>query len=307
MFNIAFIVIFIAVGLLLFKGIKIVPQQQVWILERMGKYLKSLEPGMHFIVPFIDNIAYKHTLKERAIDVAEQAAITKDNVTLILDGILYVRVINPIDASYGIEDPYYAVSQLAQTSMRSSIGKINLDNTFEERESLNVQIVNTINEAASTWGIQCMRYEIKDIRPPLNVLKAMEMQVAADRQKRADILESEGKQQSLINIAQANKQEAVLKSEGVMIDKINKAKGDSEAIVAVANATSAGIEALAGAIIKSGGSDAVALRIAEQYVEAFKAIAENSSTVIVPATTSDAGSMITQALSIFDSVKGKKK
>ena len=291
------------VAIIIFMGIKIVPQQQVWIVERLGKYSNSLDAGLHIIIPFMDKVAYRHTLKERAIDIMEQAAITKDNVTLMLDGIIYVRIINAKDASYGVENPYYAVTQLAQTSMRSAIGKMPLDRTFEERETLNTQIVNAINEAATTWGIQCMRYEIKDIKPPVTVLKAMELQVAADRQKRAAILESEGKQQSQINIAEADKRTVVLASEAAMTDQINRAKGEAEAIVAVATATAAGIENIAASIQKNGGKDAVAYKIAHDYVNAFESLAKKNNTLIIPANANDTGSMVAQALTIFNNIK----
>ncbi len=301
-----FVVLFASV-ITFFMAVKTVPQQEVWIIERLGKYNKSLEAGINFILPFIDKVAYKHTLKERAIDVAEQTAITNDNVTLSLDGVLYVRVINPRDASYGVENPYYAVSQLAQTSMRSAIGKMHLDKTFEERDSLNTQIVATINEAAANWGIQCMRYEIKDIKPPVTILKAMELQVAADRQKRAQILDSEGKMQAQINAAEGAKRETVLKSEAALTDQVNRAKGEAEAILTVAEATAKGIEKVAKAIETTGGKDAVGLRIAEQYMDAFKGLAKTNNTLILPANANDAGSMVAQALTIFDSIKNKDK
>lgn len=299
------LIVFFVLAFFVFSGVKIVPQQQIWILERLGKFNRQIEAGLHLIIPFIDRVAYKHTVKERPIEVMEQTAITKDNVTLRIDGVLYVRIINPKDASYGVENPYYAVSQLAQTTMRSAIGKISLDKTFEERESLNTQIVLNINEAASNWGIQCMRYEIKDINPPQNVLKAMELQVAAERQKRADILESEGKQQAQINRAEAAKREAVLHSEGSMIDQTNRAKGHSEAIMLIAEATANGLQSVAAAIKSNGGKEAVSLRVAEQYVEAFKEIAKKGNTIIVPANAADAGSMVAQALTIFDKLKVK--
>jgi regulator of protease activity HflC (stomatin/prohibitin superfamily) len=297
----------VVIAMLVIMGIKIVPQQQVWVTERLGKYANSLAAGMHIIIPFMERVAYKHTLKERAIDVQEQAAITKDNVTLHIDGVLYVRIINPVDASYGVENPYYAVTQLAQTSMRSAIGKIPLDKTFEERETLNAQIVHTINEAAATWGIQCMRYEIRDIKPPATVLKAMELQMAAERQKRASILESEGKQQAMINIAEAEKRQVILTSEAAMTDQINRAKGQGEAIRTVAEATAQGINFISASITQTGGKDAVSLRIAEKYVEAFKEIARKNNTLIIPANANDAGSMVAQALTIFDNIKNHKK
>lgn len=325
----SFLAVFFVAAIFIYSGVKIVPQQQAWILERFGKFSRQLEAGLHLIVPFIDVVAYKHTLKERAVDVMEQTAITKDNVTLHIDGILYVRIINPRDASYGVENPYYAVTQLAQTSMRSAIGKIPLDKTFEERETLNAQIVLTINEAAANWGIQCMRYEIRDIKPPMTVLQAMELQVAADRQKRADILQSEGKQQSVINLAEASKRELMLESEGKqqsiinlaegnkkqtvleseasMINQINRAKGEAEAITLVAEATAKGINMVGESMQKTGGQEAVSLRVAEQYIEAFKQLAKTNNTILLPANTNDTGSMVAQALSIFNKIKSGDK
>lgn len=294
-----------SIAVLAIMGIKIVPQQEAWITERLGKFDQVLVAGINFIIPFIDRVAYKHTLKERAIDVHEQTAITKDNVTLQIDGIVYLRITDPKDASYGVENLYFAVIQLAQTSMRSAIGKITLDKTFEERETLNVHIVQAINDAATTWGIQCMRYEIRDIKPPTTVLKAMELQVAAERQKRASILDSEGKQQSQVNIAEAEKRQVVLNSEGMMMDQINRAKGQAEAILTVADATSKSIEVIAASIEKKGGKAAVGLRVAEKYVEAFKELAKKNNTVIIPANTNDSAGMITQALTIFDSITKK--
>ncbi|CAL7961649.1 SPFH/Band 7/PHB domain protein [Alphaproteobacteria bacterium] len=299
------LIIIAAIVVLFIVSVKIIPQQQVWISERFGKYSASLQPGLNFVIPFVDRIAYKHTLKERAIEVSEQTAITKDNVTLIMDGIIYVRIVNPASASYGVENPYYAVTQLAQTSMRSAMGKLTMDTTFEERELLNSQIVTIINEAAAAWGIQCMRYEIRDIKPPATVLKAMEMQVAAERQKRAEILASEGKTQSMINIAEGRKIEVVLNSEASMAERINKAKGESEAIQVVATATAESIQVIAKAIKIDGGSEAVSLKLAEQYVEAFKSMAKTNNTLIVPATVSDVGSMVAQALTVFQQIRDK--
>jgi regulator of protease activity HflC (stomatin/prohibitin superfamily) len=299
----------IALGIIalivIFMGIKTVPQQQAWIVESLGKFDRTLEPGLNILIPFYQKVAYKHSLKEMAVDVPEQAGITRDNVTLTLDGILYMRIIDPVAASYGVSNPIYAVSQLAQTTMRAEIGKLTLDKTFEERETLNANIVAAINVAAQNWGIQCMRYEIKNITPPNSVLKAMELQVAADRQKRAAILESEGKRQAQINIAEGRKQEVVLNSEAALTDQVNRAKGEAEAILAVADATAKGIEMVAASINKSGGSEAVALKIAEQYVGAFKELAKESTTVLLPANASDAGSMVAQALTVFEAIKHK--
>ncbi len=287
------------------KGVKFVPQQQVWIVERMGRYRVSMQAGLNFLIPFIDNISYRHSLKEEAVDIPSQTAITKDNVTLIIDGILYLKITDPKQASYGVGDARYAITQMAQTTMRSELGKMTLDRTFLERDNLNVSIVHSINEASVVWGIQCLRYEIKDITPPDNVRQAMELQVAAERKKRAEVLDSEGKRQSQINIAEGIKQEVVLKSEAAMTDQINRAKGEADAILQVAKATAEGIEMVAASIDKSGGEKAVALRLAEQYIEAFSKLAKENNTLILPAKTDDAGSMVAQALSIFNSIQGQ--
>lgn len=300
------IFVLVALVIILFNVFKIVPQQQAWIIERLGKLHKVLPAGLNFIIPMIDRVAYKHTLKEQAIDVTAQTAISNDNVSLSIDGVLYVKIIDPVAASYGVSDPYYAITQLAQTTMRSEIGKIPLDKTFEERENLNIAIVTSINHAASNWGIQCMRYEIKDIYPPQSVLRAMELQVAAERQKRAQILESEGKRQSQINLAEAGKAEIVLNSEAAKTDQVNRAVGEAEAILLVAKATAEGIERLAQAINNTGGSDAVSLRIAEQYIDALSKIAKETNTVIIPSNINDSSSVVTQALSIFDAIKLSK-
>ena len=289
------------------KGVKFVPQQQVWIVERMGRYRASMQAGLNFLIPFIDDISYRHSLKEEAVDIPSQTAITKDNVTLIIDGILYLKITDPKQASYGVGDARYAITQMAQTTMRSELGKMTLDRTFLERDNLNVSIVENINEASVVWGIQCLRYEIKDITPPDNVRQAMELQVAAERKKRAEVLDSEGKRQSQINIAEGIKQEVVLKSEAAMTDQINRAKGEAEAILQVAKATAEGIEMVAASIDKSGGEKAVALRLAEQYIEAFSKLAKENNTLILPAKTDDAGSMVAQALSIFNSIQGQMK
>ena len=297
------IAVIIVIGILM--GVKTVPQQQAWIIETLGKFDRKLEPGLSFIVPFIQKVAYKHSLKETALDVPEQAGITRDNVTLTLDGVLYVRITDPVAASYGVTNPIVAVQLLAQTTMRSEIGKLTLDKTFEERETLNANIVTAINQASQAWGIQCMRYEIKNITPPTSVLKAMELQVAADRQKRAVILESEGKMQAQINAAEGAKQQVVLASEGALTDQVNRAKGQAEAILAVADATGKGIEMVASAIVKQGGEDAMALRVAEQYVSAFRELAKETNTILLPANAGDAGSMVAQALTVFNAIRNK--
>ena len=287
--------------------VKIVPQQEAWVIERLGKFDAVLEPGLNILIPFIQRVAYKHTLKEQAMDVHAQTAISKDNVTLLIDGVLYVKIVDPKAASYGVSNPYYAITQLAQTTMRSEIGKLALDKTFEERDSLNIAIVTAINHAAIAWGIQCMRYEIKDIQPPKTILNAMELQVAAERQKRANILESEGKQQAEINNATAIKTATVLASEASYIDQVNRAKGESEAISLVADASARSIEVIAKAIKQTGGSDAVALKIAENYIAAFSNLAKTSNTVLLPSNIGDQGSAIAQAMAIFETVKSGKK
>lgn len=285
------------------KGVRIVPQQEAWIVEKLGRYDRKLEPGLNILVPFYERVAYKHSLKETAYDVHEQTAITRDNVTLLLDGVLYLRVIDATAASYGVTDPIYAMIQLAQTTMRSEIGKLTMDQTFEERETLNHNIVTSINQAATTWGVQCMRYEIKNITPPATVLQAMELQVAAERKKRAQILESEGNRQAQINTAEGQKQQVVLNSEAALTDQVNRAKGEAEAILAVAGATAEGLRQVASALIGAGGLEAMNLRVAEQYVEAFRQLAQKSTTVLLPANTGDTASMVAQALTVFNQLK----
>lgn len=292
-----------AVIVIIFMGLKIVPQQHAFIIEKLGRFDRNLEPGLTLIIPFIERVAYKHSLKEMAHDVHEQTAITKDNVAVQLDGVIYLKIINPVDASYGVDNPIYAATQLAQTTMRAEIGKMTLEQTFEEREKLNANIVLAINHAAETWGIQCMRYEIKNIMPPKTITIAMEKQVAADRQKRADILESEGQRDARINVAEGQKQEVVKQSEASKISQINRAQGEAEAILSVAEATAKGIEMVAAAIHQQGGSEAVALKIAEQYVSAFSKLAQESTTVLLPANANDIGGTVAQALTVFDQIR----
>lgn len=293
------LVIFVSI----FKGIRIVPQQSVWIVEKLGKFDRALEPGLNLLFPYIEAVAYKHSLKEYAMDVQEQTAITRDNVTLVIDGLIYLKIMDPVHASYGVSNPVFAVTQLAQTTMRSEIGKLTMEAAFEERDRLNTNIVTAINQAAQSWGIQCMRYEIRNITPPVSVLKAMEMQVSADRQKRAVILESEGKRQSQINVAEGGKQEVVLKSEASQIDQINRARGEAEALLMVAEATAGSIQKIAAAINAPGGREAIELKVAEQFVDAFKNLAKTSTTVLLPSNVGDAGSMVAQALTVFDTVR----
>jgi len=288
-------------------SIKIVPQQEAWITEKLGRFDSVLKPGMNFVIPFVQKVAYTHSLKEEAIDVTAQTAISNDNVSLSIDGVLYVKIIDPKAASYGVNDPYYAIIQLAQTTMRSEIGKLKLNKTFEERESLNNSIVTTMNQAASNWGIQCMRYEIKDIQPPKSILQAMELEVAADRQKRATILESEGQRQSQINIAEGEKEKTVLGSEASYRDQVNRAKGEAEAILSVAEATSKSISILAKSIQSKGGNEAVSLRIAEQYIEAFSKLAKESNTILLPSNIENPSNFIAQATTVFNKLKSIDK
>lgn len=291
--------------IVLSQMLKIVPQQEAWVVEKLGKFDSVLQPGLNILIPIIQRVAYKHTLKEQAMDVNAQTAISNDNVTLLIDGVLYVKIVDAKAASYGVNNPYYAITQLAQTTMRSEIGKLALDRTFEERDTLNAAIVIAINQAAIAWGIQCMRYEIKDIQPPKTVLQAMELQVAAERQKRAHILESEGLKQAKINHAEAEKAETVLNSEAAYIDQVNRAKGEAEAIKMVAEANANNIEVVAKAIQTKGGSDAVSMKIAENYIHAFAMLAKTSNSVVIPANMGDPAGAIAQALTVFEQLRKK--
>ncbi|KAI1171014.1 SPFH domain/Band 7 family protein [Nemania sp. FL0916] len=284
--------------------IRFVPQQTAWIVERMGKFNRILEPGLAILVPFIDRIAYVKSLKEAAIEIPSQSAITADNVTLELDGVLYTRVFDAYKASYGVEDAEYAISQLAQTTMRSEIGQLTLDHVLKERAALNINITAAINEAAQAWGVTCLRYEIRDIHAPEGVVEAMHRQVTAERSKRAEILESEGQRQSAINIAEGKKQSVILASEALRAEQINRASGEAEAILMKAKATAQGIDAV-GASIAGGGTSAqgaVSLTVAEKYVDAFGKLARESTAVVVPGNVGDIGGMIATALSVYGKV-----
>lgn len=276
-----------------------VPQQEAWVVERFGKYKQILQPGLNVILPVIDSIKYVQSLKEIAIDVPHQAAITSDNVTLTIDAVLYLRVFDPYKASYGVEDPEYAITQLAQTTMRSEIGKIALDTVFRERELLNVAIVDSINHASNSWGIQCMRYEIRDMSLPPKVQEAMQMQVEAERKKRAFILESEGKREADINVAEGKKKARILNSEAFMAEQVNQAKGEAEAVIVKAQARATSIDLVATALQKENGMNAVSMNVAEQYVDAFSNLAKESNTVILPANSGDVSGMVTQALTMY--------
>ncbi|XP_046864879.1 stomatin-like protein 2, mitochondrial [Xenia sp. Carnegie-2017] len=282
--------------------INFVPQQEAWIIERFGKFSRVLDPGLAILIPFIEQIKYVQSLKEVAVEVPSQSAITLDNVTLQLDGVLYYRVEDPYQASYGVEDCEYAVTQLAQTTMRSELGKITLDKIFQERTSLNANIVNAISEAASAWGIKCLRYEIRDIQLPSKVKEAMQMQVEAERKKRAAILESEGTKVSAINVAEGQKQSQILASEGRKLEQINTATGEANAILAKANARAEAIIKIAESLSLESGNNAAALTVAEQYVQAFGNLAKTNNTVILPANAGDAASMVAQAMAVYNQV-----
>ncbi|XP_077989045.1 stomatin-like protein stl-1 [Glandiceps talaboti] len=282
--------------------IKFVPQQEAWIVERMGKFHRELKPGLNFLMPFLDKVKYVQSLKEIAIDIPSQTAISIDNVTLGIDGVLYLRVIDPFKASYGVEDPEYAVTQIAQTTMRSEIGKISLDGVFKERESLNQHIVEAINNAANAWGITCLRYEIKDIALPSKVKEAMQMQVEAERKKRANILQSEGIRESDINVAEGKKRAQILNSEAIKTEAINKAAGEAAAILAKAEARAKGLNIVAGALGQEYGNHAASFNVAEQYVAAFGNLAKTGNTILLPTNTGDISSMVGQALAIYNNL-----
>jgi regulator of protease activity HflC (stomatin/prohibitin superfamily) len=289
--------------LIIIRGVRIVPQQSAYIVQRLGKFRSALQPGINYVIPFFDTVAYKHTLKEKAFDIPEQVCITRDNVQVTVDGVIFIQVIDPVKASYGIADYTFAITQLAQTMMRSEIGKIDLDKTFEERTTINKAVVSAIDEAAIDWGVKVLRYEIKNISPPESVLLAMEKQMQAEREKRAVILQSEGGKQSAINVAEGQKQKVVLESEGVRQRQINEAAGQAEAIRAVATATADGIKTLAESISVKSGIDAVQLRVAEKLIEQFGNLAKSTNTLILPANFGDMSSLIATMMSVVTQTK----
>lgn len=293
------IVLFIVAVIFITQSVKVVPQQHAWIRERLGKYAGTLTPGLNFIVPFVDRIAYKHSLKEIPLDVPSQVCITRDNTQLQVDGILYFQVTDPMRASYGSSNYIMAVTQLAQTLLRSVIGKLELDKTFEERDMINAQVVAAIDEAALNWGVKVLRYEIKDLTPPAEILRAMQAQITAEREKRALIAASEGRRQEQINIATGEREAFIARSEGEKQAAINKAQGEAQAIITVAAATAQALERIAAAIEKPGGAQAVQLKVAESAVQAYSKVAQDANTtLIVPSNISEVSGLIASAMRV---------
>ncbi|MBA3980788.1 MAG: paraslipin [Alcanivorax sp.] len=282
------------------KTARIVPQRSSYVVERLGKYATTLDAGFHLLIPFIDKVAYRHTLKEEAIDVPRQSCVTKDNIQVVVNGVIYLQVIDPKQASYGINDYRYAAMQLAQTTLRSVVGKIDLDKTFEERETINSQVVEALDEAAKPWGVKVMRYEIADIELPATILDALEKQMRAERERRAVVAQSEGERQSKINVSEGQKQETINLSEAEKQKQINEAEGKAKEIELIAEATARGLERVAAAIQNEGGKDAVSLRVAEQYVREFGKLAQTNNTMILPAELSDIGSAVAALTKTLD-------
>ena len=300
----AFVVI-----LIIAKTAVVVPQQNAYVIESLGKYSRTLRAGFHILIPFIESAAYKHSLKELAFDIPEQICITKDNVQVGVDGVLYLQILDPERASYGITDYSFAISQLAQTTLRSEIGKIDLDRTFEERSMINRNIVGELDKASDPWGVKVLRYEIKNINPPPDVVSAMEKQMRAEREKRAVILTSEGERDAKINEAEGEKQRVIKESEAAKQQQINEADGEAAAILAVATATAEGLRSVASALVVEGGDAAMKLRVAESYIEQFGQLAKEGNTLVIPANLSDISSMIALATTIIskDSDQGVSK
>jgi regulator of protease activity HflC (stomatin/prohibitin superfamily) len=291
------------VVVLIIEGVRIVPQQHAWVVERLGKFDRVLEPGFNVIVPFVERIAYRHSLKEVPLDVPEQICITKDNTQLSVDGIIYFQVVDPKLASYGSSDYIQAITQLAQTALRSVIGKMELDRTFESRDEINHHVVSVLDDAGRTWGIKVLRYEIKSLTPPESILRSMQAQITAEREKRAVIAKSEGVRQEEINIADGSRQAAILASEGQKQAAINKAQGEAAAIQLVAEATANGVRAVATAIEGPGGMSAANLKVAQQYIDAFANLAKTSNTLIIPSTVSDVAGIVSSAMTVLDRTK----
>ncbi|MBI3714439.1 MAG: SPFH/Band 7/PHB domain protein [Betaproteobacteria bacterium] len=285
------------------EGVCNVPQQSAWVVERLGKFHRVLEPGFNLILPFFDRIAYHHSLKEVPLDIAEQVCITRDNTQLAVDGIIYYQVVDPKLASYGSSDYTLAISQLAQTALRSEIGKMELDKTFESREETNHKVVSVLDEAGRTWGVKVLRYEIKNLTPPEAILRSMQAQITAEREKRALIAKSEGQKQQEINLAEGQKQADILKSEGEKTAAINKAQGEAIAVTTVAEATASAVRLVASALSESGGMQAANLKIAEKYVEQFGNLAKTGNTLIVPSNLSDVAGFVASAMTVMDRTK----
>jgi regulator of protease activity HflC (stomatin/prohibitin superfamily) len=296
---IVFVFLAMVVVSVMAKTAVVVPQQSAFVVERLGRYHATLAAGFHILVPFVDAIRYRHSLKEGAVEIPEQVCITRDNVQVHVDGVLYLKVLDPERASYGVSNYLFAITQLCQTTLRSEMGKIDLDKTFEERMHINVQVVNELDKASEPWGIKVLRYEIKNITPPADILAAMEKQMRAEREKRAVILTSEGARDAAINNAEGQKQQVIKASEANRQQRINEAQGSAEAILAIARATAEGIRNVAEAIHLPGGFEAVQLRIAEQYITQFGALAKETTSMILPASVSDVGSMIATAMNVI--------
>jgi regulator of protease activity HflC (stomatin/prohibitin superfamily) len=299
------IVLFVVAVIFITQSVKVVPQQHAWVVERLGKYNGTLTPGLSFLLPFVDKVAYKHLLKEVPLDIASQVCITRDNTQLQVDGILYFQVTDAMRASYGSSNYIMAISQLAQTSLRSVIGKLELDKTFEERDIINAQVVQAIDEAALNWGVKVLRYEIKDLTPPKEILHAMQQQITAEREKRALIAASEGRRQEQINIATGEREAFIARSEGEKQAVINKAQGDAQSITAVAEATAGAIERIAAAIRQPGGAEAVQLKVAEKAVDAYSRVAADATTtLIVPSNMTEVSALISSAMKMVQIPKG---
>jgi regulator of protease activity HflC (stomatin/prohibitin superfamily) len=292
---IAVLAVVILVIVVIAKTAVVVPQQSAFVVETLGKYSRTLQAGFHILIPFVERIAYRHSLKEQATDIPEQVCITRDNVQVGVDGVLYLQVLDARQASYGIMDYVFAIAQLAQTTLRSEVGKIELDRTFEERQLINASVVSELDKASAPWGVKVLRYEIRNINPPRDVIEAMEKQMRAEREKRAVILTSEGERDAKINTAEGEKQRVIKESEASKQQQINEAEGQAEAILAVATATAEGLRRVAESLRQEGGEDAMRLRVAEQYIEQFGALAKAGNTLVLPANLSDVGSMIALA------------
>ena len=296
----------ILVIVILVKTARVVPQREQFVVERLGKYSKTLDAGFHILVPFVDSVAYRHTLKEQTFDVASQSCITQDNIAVEIDGVIYMQVSDARAASYGIEDYRFAVSQLAQTTLRSEIGKIELDRTFEERETINAQVVDAVDRAAEPWGVKILRYEIKDIVPPNSVTDALEKQMRAERERRAVVAESEGERQARINVSEGDRQETINLSEAEKLKQINEAEGRAQEIRLIAEATAAGIREVASALSEPGGRDAVNLRVAEQWVMQFGQLAKTNNTMIVPAQLGDVATLVSTVMGSMETMSNDK-